>query len=81
MTNAILEFVANSAIVEVTSVPLVVSALSVALSSSGKKRLILDLRCLNQHFWKEKFKFEDWRVFCNFLSTGGFVFSFDLKAG
>lgn len=81
VTNAILELVANSAIVEVPSVPLVVSPLSVALNSSGKKRLILDLRYLNQHVWKEKFKFEDWRVFRNFLSKGGFMFSFDLKAG
>ena len=81
VTNAILELVANSAIVEVSSVPLVVSPLSVALSSSGKKRLILDLRYLNQHVWKEKFKFQDWRVFRNFLSRGGFIFSFDLKAG
>ena len=47
LVNAILELVANSAIVEVPSVPLVVSPLSVALSSSGKKHLILDLRYLN----------------------------------
>ena len=47
VTNAILELVANSAIVEVPSVPRVVSPLSVALSSSVKKRLILDLKYLN----------------------------------
>ena len=80
VTKAILELVANFAIVEVPSFPLVVSPLSVALSSSGKERLILDLRYLSQHVWKEKFKFEDWRVFRNFLSQGGFIFSFDLKA-
>ena len=76
MTDATLELVANSAIVEVTPVPLV-SPLLVVFSSSGKKRLILDLRNLNQHVWKAKFKFEDWHVFRNFLSKGGFVFSFD----
>ena len=82
VTNAIVvELVANSAIVEFSSVPLVVSPSSVAVSSSGKKSLILDLRYLNQHVWKEKFKFEDWRVFLNFLSKGGFMLSFDLKAG
>ena len=81
VTNAILELLANSAIVEIPSVPLVVSPLSVALSSSGKKRSILDLRYLNQHVWKEKFKLEDWRVLRNFLSKGGFMFSFDLRAG
>ena len=76
VTDATPALVANSAIVEVTPVPFV-SPLLVVLSSSGKKRLILDLRNLNQHVWKAKFKFDDWQVFRNFLSKGGFVFSCD----
>lgn len=81
VTNAISELLANSTTVEVPSVPLVVSPLSVSVNSSGKKRLILDLRYLNQHVWKEKFKFEDWRVLRAYLTKGGFMFSFDLKSG
>ena len=71
MTDATLELVVNSAIVEVTPVPLV-SPLLVVLSSSGKKRLILDLRNLNQHVWKAKFKFEDWQ-FIGTLFQGVFI--------
>lgn len=36
--------------------------LSVAVQSTGKKRLILDLSKLNLYIKKDKVKFEDWRV-------------------
>ena len=79
--SAILELVKNSAVVEVSSIPRVVSPLSVSISSSGKKRLILDLRHVNQYVWKQKIKFEDWRVFRTYVNKGEFLFSFDLKSG
>ncbi len=81
VTSAITELVNNSAVVEVDFVPHVVSPLSVSVNSSGKKRLILDLRHVNQSVWKQKIKFKDWRVFSTYVDKGGFLFSFDLKSG
>ena len=42
--SAILELIKTHAITEVPSIPKVVNPLSVSVNSSGKKRLILDLR-------------------------------------
>ena len=50
-----------------SSPPHVVNPLSVSVQSCGKKRLILDLRHVNKHIWKEKFKFEDIRNACVYL--------------
>ena len=79
--NAIFELVHTFAVIEVPFIPHVVSPLSVSVNSSGKKRLILDLRHVNQYVWKDKVKFEDWRVLRTFVSKGGFLFGFDLKSG
>ena len=50
-------------------------------NSAGKKRLILDLRYINEHLYKEKIKFDDWKCFENYLEhTDGYVFKFDLKS-
>ena len=65
------EFVSNS----------MISPLSVATSSAGKKRLILDLRYVNSHIYKEYIHFEDWRSFEKFLILDCFVYKFDLKSG
>ena len=58
----------------------VVNPLSVSIQSSGKKRLILDLRHVNQFIWKQKFKCEDWRVLLSYVNKSGHLFSFDLKS-
>ena len=65
---------------EVPFVPKVVNPLSIS-TNKGKKRLILDLRYVNNRLWKEKVKFEDWKVFQNYLSRDGYIFNFDLKSG
>ena len=52
-----------------------------SIQSSGKERLILDLRHVNQSIWKQKFKCEDWRVLLSYVNKGDFLFSFDLKSG
>lgn len=57
---AISELVQNHSVMEVPFVPHVVNPLSVSIQSSGKKRLILDLRHVNKCVWKQKIKFEDW---------------------
>ena len=44
-----------------------------------KKRLILDLRYVSSHVYKDIIKFDDWRYFQNFLER--YLFKFDLKSG
>ena len=79
--SAISELVSTHAVVEVSFVPRVVNPLSVSIQSSGKKRLILDLRHVNQFIWKQKFKCEDWRVLLSYVNKGDYLVSFDLKSG
>lgn len=57
------------------SPPHVVNSLSVSIQSCGKKRLILDLRHVNKHIWKEKFKFEDISKTCVYLPFDHFMIS------
>ena len=71
----------NQLIVEQNSAPCVVNPLSVSINSTGKKRLILDLRYVNKFLWKEKIRFEDWKVALEYFRKGVFMISFDLKAG
>ena len=60
--------------------PKVINPLSVSVNSKGKKRLILDLRYVNDHLYKEKIKFDDWKYFENYLQANkGYLFKFDLK--
>ena len=61
--------------------PEVVNPLTVSVQSSGKKRLILDLRYVNNHIWKTKIHFEDWTVALQYFRKNHFMFSFDLKSG
>ena len=62
VTEAIQELVSTNRVLEVPFRPKVVNPLSVA-SNKDKNRLILDLRYVNLHLWKEKTKFEDWENF------------------
>ena len=52
-------------------------------SEVGKKRLILDLRHVNQYryLFKSKFRCEDMSIVREVLDTGDFMFSFALKSG
>ena len=61
--------------------PYNVNPLSVSIQSSGKKRLISDLRFVNMHVWKQKVKFEYLQVALNYFDKGHFMFSFDIKSG
>ena len=80
MTASIDELVRTKRVVEVPFVPKVVNPLSVS-TNKGNKRLILNLSYVNNHLWKEKVKFEDRKVFQNYLSRDGYIFNFDLKSG
>ena len=79
--EAIHELILSGSVVQVSSPPHVVNPLSVSIQSCGKKRLILDLRLVNKHIWKEKFKFEDVRNACVYLPFDHFMFKCDLKSG
>ena len=44
-------------------VPLyVVNPLSVSVQANGKKRLTLDLRCVNRNLQRKRMKHENWKV-------------------
>ena len=60
----------------------VINPLSVSINYLGKKRLILDLRYVNSHVYKDKIKFKDWKCFGHYLEgKRGYLFKFDLKNG
>ena len=61
--------------------PYIVSPLSVATNSVGKKRFILDLRYVNDHLHKEFISFDDLRDFQHYVRPNGFLFKFDLRQG
>ena len=67
--EAIQQLILSSSVVQVSSPPRVVNPLSVSVQSCGKKRLILDLRHVKKHIWKEKFKFKDIRNVCVYLNS------------
>ena len=62
---------------EIFSPPDIVNPLSVSVQANGKKRLILDLRHINLHIFKQKFKCEGLHTIKSALSKNYFVFSFD----
>ena len=76
-----MELLRQNRIEEVLSSPDIVNPLNVSVQSSGKKRLILDLRHINLHIYKQKFRCEDLHTIRNVFSKDFFVFSSDLKSG
>ena len=58
VVRAISELLNNGCIVESKQVPYVVNPLTVAVSDSGKQRLVLDLRHVNKYILKQQVKFE-----------------------
>ena len=79
--EAISELLVSNRIFKSDSLPHNVNPLSVSVQSSGKQRLILDLRFINMHLWKQSVKYEDLKVALNYLDRGHFLFSFDIKSG
>lgn len=71
----------SGAVARVSNEPLVCSPLHVAISSSGKQRLILDLSILNENIKKTHVKFDDVQKIRFCLPKGGFMAQFDLKNG
>jgi len=81
VSNTINELLDSGSIIEVPFKPTVINPLSVSFNSSGKPRLILDLRFVNDYLVKDHIKFDDWRTFEQFIEPGGFLFKFDLRKG
>jgi len=79
--EALQELVENRCIEKVQDPPHVCSPLSVVVNSQGKRRLVLNLRYLNQFLWTDKFKYEDLRVAMLMFQKNDYLFSFDLKSG
>ena len=53
VAEAISELLLTNHIFKRDALPHSVNPLSVSVQSSGKKRLILDLRLINKHLWKQ----------------------------
>ena len=56
--SAIQDLLNRGLIVTCEVQPTVVNPLTVSIHSNGKKRLILDLRFVNKHLWKQSVKYE-----------------------
>ena len=79
--QAIAELLAHNRVEELSSPPVILNPLTVSAQNSGKKRLILDLRHINLHIFKQKFKCEGLHTICDVFSKHYFVFSIDPKSG
>ena len=81
VSKAVNELLHTNLIEEIFCVPDIVNPLSVSTRSSGKQRLILDLRHVNTFIFKQKFKCEDLSVAIQIFDQGFHLFKFDLKSG
>ena len=79
--EALNELLATGRVVETTRIPHIVNPLPVSVQRNGKKRLILYLRHVNKHVYKDKIKFDDWKTMEDFVVKQGFMFKFDIKHG
>ena len=79
--SAINDLIINGCVTEVFEAPVIINPLSVSIQKSGKKRLILDLRHVNQFLYKCRFRCEDLSIAKEILNPGDFMFTFDLKSG
>ena len=57
------------------------SPLSVVQNDSGKQRLVIDLRYVNQFLPIQKFKYEGLNLVPQLFRKEDFFFTFDLKSG
>ena len=71
-----------SSIKEIKAPPKVINPLSLSENSASKKCLILDLKYVNENFYKDEIRSVDWKCFENYLEhKDSYVFKFDLKTG
>ena len=78
---AVAELLSGGYIESVSTKPYICSPLSVVENATGKQRLVLNLRHVNQFVWKQKFKYEDLRIAMMLFRPSEYMFTFDLKSG
>ena len=81
VSQAVINLVSYGCVVELKDQPFVCNPLLVVTSRSGKKRLVVNLRYVNQHLQIDKFKYEDMRTGLMFFEQGEYLITFDLKSG
>lgn len=78
--SAISELLNQGLIEQCSKAPYIVNPLTVSVQSDSKKRLILDLRCVNLHVLRQSVKYEDIRTALVYLKSNSFMFKFDLHS-
>ena len=81
MWQSVADLLASGCIREVPEQPYICSPLSVVESSAGKKRLVINLKHLNNFLWKQKFQYEDLRIAMMLYEKGDYLFFFYFKSG
>ena len=81
MSEAVNDLLKLNLVEEVFCAPDIINPLSVSTRSSGKQRLILDLRHVKAFVYKQKFKCEDLSVATQIFDKEYYLFKFDLKSG
>ena len=80
VSKAVNELLHANLVEEIFCVPDIVNPISVSTRSSGKQRLILDLRHVSSFIFKQKFKCEDLSVAIQIFDQGCHLFKFDPKS-
>lgn len=75
-TNALEDLIAVKYISIVRSQPWVVNPLTMSVGTEGKKCLVLNLRHVNPHLFKYKFKYKDTRTAQQLLGEGYSLYTF-----
>lgn len=81
ISEAVSDLLELGLITEMSSTANVVNPLTVSFNSEEKGGLILDLRHVNKHVPKRRFRMEDWRALLQYIVPDGFLFKFDMKPG
>ena len=79
VTETLNDLLANQCISVIASQPWVVDPLTLSTRDDGKRRLVLDLRHVNPHLFKYKFKCEDITTVQDLLGVGYYLYTFDIK--
>ena len=72
VSEAIRDLLDRGLVTESEHTPKVINPLSVSIQNNGKRRLILDLRLVNMHIWKQSVKYDDIR-YCFIIFKARFV--------
>ena len=81
VSETVSDLLSNGCIRQMATRPTVCSPLLVVVGSTGKKRLVINLRYVNAFLRIEKFKYEDMRTALMLLEKDDFICTFDLKSG